>query len=117
MRTNVYVDGFNLYYGALKSTAFKWLNLVELAKQLVPSANVIQKVKYFTARASGAADPDTPRRQHIYLSALRTLPEIEIHYGRFLAKTIWRPIVNFPVAGATIHSPVAVTLPAGPTSS
>ena len=29
MRTRVYVDGFNLYYGALKGTPFKWLNLVE----------------------------------------------------------------------------------------
>jgi hypothetical protein len=54
-----------------------------------------------------------PRRQHAYLSALRTLPEVEIHFGRFLAKTIWRPITNFPVAGAQIHSPVVVSLPAG----
>ena len=28
MRTRVYVDGFNLYYGALKDTAFKWLDPV-----------------------------------------------------------------------------------------
>jgi hypothetical protein len=47
------------------------------------------------------------------LSALKTLPEVEIHFGRFLAKTIWRPITNFPVAGAQIHSPVVVRLPAG----
>lgn len=26
MRTNVYIDGFNLYYGAVKDTKFKWLN-------------------------------------------------------------------------------------------
>ena len=26
MRTRVYVDGLNLYYGALKDTAFKWLD-------------------------------------------------------------------------------------------
>ena len=30
MKTNVYVDGFNLYYGALRGTAFRWLNLEEL---------------------------------------------------------------------------------------
>ena len=113
MRTWVYVDGFNLYYGAVKGTAFKWLNPVELAKQVVPTNLNIQRVKYFTARVSGAADPDAPRRQHAYLSALRTLPEIEIHFGRFLSKTVWRPLTNIPVAGAQIHSPVAVTLPAG----
>ena len=27
MRVNVYVDGFNLYYGAVKDTEYKWLNL------------------------------------------------------------------------------------------
>ena len=26
MRTRVYIDGFNLYCGALKDTQFKWLN-------------------------------------------------------------------------------------------
>ena len=31
MRTRVYVDGFNLYYGALKGTSFKWLNLLALS--------------------------------------------------------------------------------------
>ena len=31
MRTREFVDGFNLYYGALKGTPFKWLNLVELS--------------------------------------------------------------------------------------
>lgn len=27
MKTHVYVDGFNLYYGALRGTAFKWLDI------------------------------------------------------------------------------------------
>ena len=27
MRTYVYVDGFNLYYGALKGSHYKWLDL------------------------------------------------------------------------------------------
>lgn len=113
MRTWVYVDGFNFYYGAVKGTPFKWLNPVELARRVLPAGHVIERLKYFTAHVSGAADPDLPRRQHAYLSALRILPEVEIHFGRFLAKTIWRPITNFPVAGAQIHSPVAVSLPAG----
>jgi len=113
MRTFVYVDGFNLYYGAVKGTPYKWLNLVELAKQVLPASHIVGCVKYFTARVSGADDPDAPKRQHAYLSALKTLPEIEISYGRFLSKTIWRPVTNFPVAGAQIHSPSAVSLPAG----
>lgn len=30
MRTFVYVDGFNLYYGALKGKPWKWLDLPAL---------------------------------------------------------------------------------------
>lgn len=30
-RVDVYVDGMNLFYGALKCSKFKWLNLVKLA--------------------------------------------------------------------------------------
>jgi hypothetical protein len=113
MRTWVYVDGFNLYYGAVKGTSFKWLNPVELAKQILPADHTIERLKYFTAHASGAADPEVPRRQHAYLSALRTLPEVEIFFGRFLAKTIWRPITNFPVAGVQIHCSTVASLPRG----
>jgi hypothetical protein len=100
MRTWVYVDGFNLYYGALKGTPYKWLNLAALAKEFLPPSHTIEKIKYFTARVSGAADPDAPRRQQLYLNALSTLPEVEVYYGRFLSKSIWRPIINFPVSGA-----------------
>ena len=41
MQTRVYVDGFNLYYGALKGTKFKWLNLVELARHVLPADHTI----------------------------------------------------------------------------
>lgn len=113
MKTLVYIDGFNLYYGAVKGTPFKWLNLVELSRQVLPAGRNVSKVKYFTARVSGAADPGAPGRQQVYLGALRTLPEIEIHFGRFLAKSIWRPLINLPIAGEEIHLPQAVTLPVG----
>jgi uncharacterized LabA/DUF88 family protein len=113
MRTSIYVDGFNLYYGALKGTPFKWLDLKQLCTLLLPNTCVIDKIKYFTARVSGATDPDAPRRQRIFLNALQTTPEVEIHYGNFLSKSIWRPLVNLPIAGATIHSSPIVQLPAG----
>lgn len=35
MKTIVYVDGFNLYYGALKGTRYKWLNLWQLCHLLL----------------------------------------------------------------------------------
>ncbi len=113
MRTRVYVDGFNLYYGALKGTPFKWLNPVDLARRALPAGYVVDKLLYFTAHVSGVSDPGAPARQHAYLTALRTLPEVEVHFGSFLAKTVWRPLVNLPVAGRRIDAPRPVTLPAG----
>ena len=113
LTTLVYIDGFNLYYRAVKGTPFKWLNLVELSRLVLPVGHDIEKVKYFTARVSGAADPGAPGRQQVYLSALRTLPEVEVHFGRFLAKSIWRPLINLPVAGKEIQLQQPVTLPVG----
>ena len=50
MRTIVYIDGFNLYYGCLKNTPYKWLNLEKLFMQLLDKKHKIIAVKYFTAR-------------------------------------------------------------------
>jgi hypothetical protein len=84
MDTTVYIDGFNLYYRLLKSRpAVKWVNPVSLARRVLPGNN-ITKVRYFTARVSGRLDPDAPHRQQLYLDALSTAPEVEIHYGTFL---------------------------------
>jgi hypothetical protein len=74
MRTAVYVDGFNLYYGALKGTPFRWLNIDVLMPHLLPAGCNVISIKYFTARVSGSPDIDAPRRQAIYLKALRTIP-------------------------------------------
>jgi hypothetical protein len=32
MKVNVYIDGFNLYYGAVKGTPYRWLNLAEMCR-------------------------------------------------------------------------------------
>ena len=113
MQTRVYVDGFNLYYGALKGTQFKWLNLVELARHVLPADHTIDKLIYFTARVSGVVDRGAPGRQQVYMNALNTLPEVEVHFGSFLAKTAWRPLINLPVANKQIGTPTPMTLPVG----
>ena len=113
MRTYVYIDGFNLYYGALKGTKFKWLDPKALVARLLPDNYHIETIRYFTARVSGIPDPESPRRQAIYLSALKTIPEIKIHFGNFLTKTIWRPVVNLPIAGIVIQAPTSCILPQG----
>ena len=83
MITNLYIDGFNLYYRAVRHTGFKWLNLHKLSQILFPQ-DTIQQICYFTALlTSRADDPTRRRRQLVYLRALATLPGIEIHYGKF----------------------------------
>jgi hypothetical protein len=97
MRVYVYVDGFNLYYRALKGTPHKWLDLPKLAARLLRPGDTVELVRYFTARVKArAGDPDAPRRQQIYLSALGTLPNVEFHFGSFLSKTKRRPLVSVP---------------------
>lgn len=85
-RTNVYIDGFNFYYGLLRSSPYKWLNLQTLFEDLFNKQNEIHTIKYFTARVEPTShDPGVQQRQDAYLRALRkTCPEVEIHYGHFL---------------------------------
>ena len=91
-RTFVYVDGFNLYYRALKRSPYKWLNLKRMCDLALGDKYEVVCVKYYTARVSAIVDPDQPRRQQIYLAALRTLPEIKIYYGKFLAHPVRLPL-------------------------
>ncbi|MDP9152415.1 MAG: NYN domain-containing protein [Myxococcota bacterium] len=100
MRANFYVDGFNLYYGALKGSPHKWLNLVEFARHLLPT-HTIQRVRYFSAAVSArVTDPGAPVRQRTYWRALQTLPEMTIHEGHFLDKKKWLPLVVPPAGGS-----------------
>ena len=54
MRTFVYVDGFNLYCGALRGTSWKWLDLIALFRIVLQQHHYVLKVKHFTARVSRA---------------------------------------------------------------
>jgi len=47
MILNVYVDAFNLYYGCLIDTPYKWLNLRALCELSFP-ADQIKDIDYFT---------------------------------------------------------------------
>lgn len=96
MRTYIYVDGFNLYYGALKGTPWKWLDLVALFQRILQPHHLIVSVKYYTARISAtSSDPSKPQRQETYLRALTHYrPEVEVHFGHFLSHTAWAPLAQ-----------------------
>jgi hypothetical protein len=97
LTTNIYIDGFNLYYGALRNTPYRWLNPETLCQLLLPK-NTLGKIKYFTALVSARpSDPDQPVRQQLYLRALATLhPLVSIHLGHFLTHAVKMPLAVTP---------------------
>jgi hypothetical protein len=119
VKTNVYIDGFNLYYGLLKGTPCKWLDLERFCDSLLPK-NTVQKIYYFTARVDARPnDPDQPTRQMAYLNALATLPRVEIHYGSFMSSVVSQAVVDSdPVTGRWLRAqgkPILKTDAAGQT--
>jgi uncharacterized LabA/DUF88 family protein len=109
MKTYVYIDGFNLYYGAVKGTPYKWLDIKKLCEILL-SKHQIARIKYFTARVSGRpGDPDQPTRQQMFLRALATLPDVEIIYGHFLTNETYMPLVGSPPGTAPKYAKVIKT--------
>ena len=108
MKTIIYVDGFNLYYGAVKGTAYRWLDILKLCQLLLPKNQIVQ-IKYFTALVSARLNnPGQANRQQMYLRALRTIPNLEIIYGHFLEHEIMMPVAN-PAPGAAKYIKVIKT--------
>jgi hypothetical protein len=85
LRTMIYVDGYNLYYGCLKDTSERWLDVGKLCEHMLRDDTAIAGIRYFTALVKSR--PDNPgQRQQTYLRALRTIPNLTIHLGVFLEK-------------------------------
>lgn len=103
MRVGVYVDGFNLYYGAKNrcgagSPGWKWLDIRALVASKLPTAwlncgAVIERVVYCTAKSIGDGDPDLPYRQDTYLRALIASGCADhIEYGTFVSSVRTSPL-------------------------
>jgi len=94
MLTNIYIDGFNFYYGAVKGTPYKWLDFSALCRILLP-LHQVKRIYYFTALVDARpSDPDKRMRQETYLRALKTLPNINIVLGSFLSHVTNMPLAN-----------------------
>ena len=91
MRASVYFDGFNVYNG-IKSKAeddpnwlkYKWLNLEELAKLIIPPNHELTQVYYFTSHIKDKLGYKA-KRQKNYLDALSAFSQnrIKTIFGRF----------------------------------
>ena len=82
-RTIVYVDGFNFYYGAVRGTPYKWLDMEKCFLKLRPDDD-IRRIWYFTALVEGTKGS----RQKIYLRALATNPLVQVMLGKFKLKQV-----------------------------
>ena len=107
MKTNVYIDGFNLYYRAVRRTNYKWLDLFKVSQALVPSHEV-NWIRYFTAQVLPVADdPSLMVRQAAYIRALQTIPTLTVHWGQFKRREKAGPVVS-PVSGHPDHARIHV---------
>lgn len=93
MRTYIYIDGFNFYYGAVKNTPYKWLDFKSFFQKLLNPQHDIIAIKYFTAHVTGKLDPRQPVRQKTYLRALQKhIPELSVHLGHFSTQDVLLPL-------------------------
>jgi hypothetical protein len=87
-RVNIYVDGFNFYYGAFRGqggrpsafAAYKWLDIRAYAQAVLGDSFEVATVRYFTTRIKPTAnDPDKHLRQDAYLRALKAHADVKVH--------------------------------------
>ena len=95
MRTAIYIDGFNFFYGAVKNTNYKWLNPKQLCESILKPHHNIISIVYCTAKVKPkSTDPSVPIRQATYLKAIKSyIPELTVIYGHFLeTRLLCRPV-------------------------
>jgi len=100
MKTFVYIDGFNLFYGCLKKSAYKWLDLRALSESLIPGHD-IGEVKYFTAVVSG----EKAKNQIIYHRALKSTANLKIILGYFRTRQTKYKMVTPPYREVLVAKP------------
>lgn len=96
LRTYIYIDGFNFYYGAVKGTPFKWLDFKAFFTRVLKSHHHTLSIKYLTALVSATPDdPNKSVRQETFIRAIKHyIPEIEVNYGHFLSHEISAPLAK-----------------------
>lgn len=113
MRVGVYVDGFNLYYGARglcgRSTpGWRWLDLRKLADAIVAAQSdwdgaMIDRIVYCTARINGASNANRQRDQDVYLRALQASGAVdELSMGNYVSRVSTAPLATADKRGRPI---------------
>lgn len=114
VRVGVYVDGFNLYYGARRlcgrgTAGWRWLDLRALAAGLLtgPGAHwsgaTVSRVVYCSARISGADNASGQRDQDTYLRALQGHGAVDVlAMGSYVTRVATAPLATADKRGRPI---------------
>jgi uncharacterized LabA/DUF88 family protein len=105
MRVGVYVDGFNLYYGARKlcgrgTEGWRWLDIRALVESTLPGAwrsqgATLERIVYCTARVSGVRNPSSAADQAVYIRALQAHHSVDaVEFGNFVSRAKFAPLVR-----------------------
>ena len=105
MKTAIYIDGYNLYYGAIRGTPYKWLDVPALFKNIAKRQNQESDCicfKYFSAPAKGKFSKhgsDSTNAQHAYHRALKALypKELEIILGKHQERKVEKILMSDPI--------------------
>ena len=88
---------FFLYYGLLRHSPHKWLDLVKFVEALLTDKYEVVKIKYSTARvAKNDDDPDMAIKQQQYLEALKSLEKVEVIEGVYKRFRVKLPFAKEP---------------------
>lgn len=98
MRVGVYVDGYNLYYGARRccgrsTPGWRWLDVRAVVETVVAArpewtGATVDRVVYCTARINARTNPSAQVDQDVYLKALLASGAVDwIEYGRYVTGT------------------------------
>jgi uncharacterized LabA/DUF88 family protein len=103
VNVGIYVDGFNLYYGARSlcgqgTAGWRWIDIRALADSLLPPSwpgATITRVVYCTARISAASNPSGHADQDVYLKALTAANSVDlIEHGTYVARVKRAPLAT-----------------------
>ena len=94
-RTIVYIDGYNLFFGLLKGSPWKWLDVVCMVKSLLAVDHEIVQVYFFTSIVTPYPyEPESIERQNVYLQALALDPRVRIVKGKYCRRKAHLPPVS-----------------------
>ncbi|MFI3241324.1 MAG: NYN domain-containing protein [Alphaproteobacteria bacterium] len=124
MRIRAYIDGYNLFYGALKSgkikssipedvkqkikqskKAVRWLNVEALISYYLKGDFSLEAINFYTAEVQALFEGDkSPIRQQEYFKALSSIENLSIHKGKFYKHKVSMPLhpVTNPITFANV---------------